>query len=85
MFPRLLNDQWQPTPQFYTLGTNWTGGWTYDVPNLPAGTYAFVRRMLHDMDFDWATGGCGDTTYFTIPDLGPTCGTYQWNGGYGRR
>ncbi|MBK7940537.1 MAG: hypothetical protein IPJ87_01420 [Flavobacteriales bacterium] len=30
--------------------------------------------MLHDTDFDFAFGGCGDTTYFTIPDLGPTCG-----------
>ncbi len=74
VFPRLYNDQWQPTPQFSTLATNWTGGWTYEVPNLAAGTYAFVRRMLHDPDFAFAGLTCGDTTYFTIPDLGPTCG-----------
>ncbi|MBK8228272.1 MAG: DUF11 domain-containing protein [Flavobacteriales bacterium] len=74
LFPRLFNDQWQPAPQFAALGTNWTGGWTYDVPNLAAGTYAFVRRMLHDPDFDLFGLGCGDTTYFTVPDLGPTCG-----------
>ncbi|MBK8497776.1 MAG: hypothetical protein IPL52_02895 [Flavobacteriales bacterium] len=74
VFPRLLNDQWQPAQQFNNLATNWTGGWTYDVPDLAAGTYAIVRRLLHDTDFDFAFGGCGDTTYFTIPDLGPTCG-----------
>ncbi len=74
LHPRLCNAQWQSVPAFANLATNWTVGWTYDVPDLAAGTYAIVRRMLHDMDFDFAFQGCGDTTYFTIPDLGPTCG-----------
>ncbi len=73
--PVLYNDQWQINTNFAQyLSTNWTGGWTYDVPDLAAGTYAIVRRLLHDTDFDVTFGGCGDTTYFTIPDLGPSCG-----------
>ena len=74
LHPRLLDDQWEPVAAFANLATNWTVGWTYDVPNLAPGTYAIVRRMLHDTDFDLFNFGCGDTTYFTIPDLGPTCG-----------
>ncbi|MBK9701041.1 MAG: DUF11 domain-containing protein [Flavobacteriales bacterium] len=74
LHPRLLDDQWAPVAAFANLATNWTVGWTYDVPDLAPGTYAIVRRLLHDTDFDFAFGGCGDTTYFTIPDLGPTCG-----------
>ena len=73
--PRLYDDQWVMNGDFESyLATNWTNGWTYDVPDLAAGTYAIVRRLLHDTDFDLMFGGCGDTTYFTIPDLGPTCG-----------
>ncbi len=58
--------------QFYTLGTNWTGGWTYDVPISPLPGPTPCSAMLHDTDLDWASWfPCGDTTYFTIPDLGP--------------
>jgi uncharacterized repeat protein (TIGR01451 family) len=72
--PHLFNPDGQENNAFWnTMATNWTDGWTYDVPNLGPGTHMLVRRLTIDPDFA-AQFPCGDTTYITIPDLGPTCG-----------
>ncbi|MBL7951581.1 MAG: T9SS type A sorting domain-containing protein [Flavobacteriales bacterium] len=72
--PHLYNPDWQENEAFWnSMAMNWTGGAEYDVPDLGPGTYALVRKI--SIDPDWAQWfPCGDTTYITIPDLGPTCG-----------
>ena len=72
--PHLFGPDGQEVNDFLnTMATNWTNGWTYRVPNLEPGTHMIVRRLTIDPAFA-PQFPCGDTTYFTIPDLGPSCG-----------
>jgi uncharacterized repeat protein (TIGR01451 family) len=73
LFAHLFNDQWQEMPQYENESVNWVGGYTFDITGLPAGTYAFVRRLVFDPDYV-DNYPCGDTVYMTVPDLGPLCG-----------
>jgi uncharacterized repeat protein (TIGR01451 family) len=53
----------------------------YEATGLGAGTYAIVLKYHPEDTYDWAsevewnTDPCLDTTWFTVPDLGYTCGT----------
>ncbi|MEO8587768.1 MAG: SprB repeat-containing protein, partial [Flavobacteriales bacterium] len=55
---------------------------TIERNDLPAGDYAMVVWSRFPYPYDWLEQNffpfgnyCGDTTWFTVPDLGYTCGT----------
>jgi|GEM_PF-3305853 len=72
--PRLYDPDGSVNSQFDSYhATNWTDGWTYNVPGLAAGTYSLVRRLTYDPNY-FGSFPCSDSITFTIPDLGPMCG-----------